>query len=155
VTERDLIAALSPVQRVALTLWGEARGSSPALRAGIASVLLNRVKAQHPHWGFTADEVCLQPKQFSCWNEGADRNHLTVIDAARHLLNEGAAGPILRECLGLADAVCHGTHKDTVRKATHYYSPAAMVPKDRVPVWARGLTPVAVIDGTKFYAGVS
>jgi hypothetical protein len=43
---------------------------------------------------------------------------------------------------------------DTVGGATHYYSPPAMVPKGRVPSWAHGLEPVAVIDGTRLFAGV-
>jgi hypothetical protein len=155
VTDHDVIAALSPVHRVALTLWGEARGESPQLRAAIGSAILNRVKAQHPHWGFTAADVCLMPKQFSCWNPGFDRNHMTVLDAARHLVRDKKAGPILRECLELGARICDGTHPDTVRRATHYYSPIAMVPPGRVPSWARGLDAVAVIDNTHFFAGVA
>lgn len=154
-TAADLVSSLSPVERVALTLWGEARGQSPALRAAIGSAILNRVKAQHPHWGFTADDVCLQPKQFSCWNDDGSRNSQTVLDAARNLLRKSGAGPILAECLRLAARICDGTLPDTVRKATHYYSPEAMVPRNRVPAWARGLTPVAVIDSTHFFTGVA
>jgi hypothetical protein len=162
VTDVDLIAALSPIQRVALTLWGEARGQRedldhdgrPDLVEGIASAILNRVKQQHPHWGKTADEVCLMPRQFSCWNAGADRNHQAVLDAARHLLRGDPVGPILRNCLAIAVEVCTGTLQDAVHRATHYFTPAAMVPRGAVPSWAHGLKPVAVIDGTQFYAGV-
>lgn len=150
-TETDLIAALTPIQRVALTLWAEARNSSRALRVAIGSVILNRVKAQHPRWGLTADEVCLKRRQFSCWNPGEDHNHQSLLDAARHLLRGEAIGPILRECLAIAAEVCTGTLPDTAAGATHYYSPDAMVPKGSTPEWAHGIKPVAEIDGTRFY----
>lgn len=151
-TDQARIAALSPVQIVALTLYGEARGNSPGLRTAIASVILNRVKVQHHAFGLTAAEVCLKPWQFSCWKvEGGAANHQTVMDAAGHLLNGAAIGPVLRGCLALGVEVCTGTLADTVHGATHYYSPAAMVPRDRIPSWAVGLEPVAIIDSTRFY----
>lgn len=155
-TERELIEALSPIQRVALTLWGEARGSSPQLRAGIASAILNRVTAQRVGWGLTADDVCLKRKQFSCWNDSpGDTNHFMVIDAARNLIRGDGVGPILRECLGLAIKVCEGTHPDRVKQATHYYSPDAMVPKGRIPYWAVGHDPTVIIDSTRFFKGIA
>lgn len=158
-TERDIIAALSPVQTVALTLWAEGRSATadfdhdgiPDLLEAIASVILNRVKVQWHGWGLTAQEVCLQPKQFSCWNPGADANHLALLDAARHLLRSDVIGPILRQCLALAAEVCTGTLRDAVNGATFYYSPAAMTPAGRVPSWAVGHEPVAVVSGTRFY----
>ena len=159
-TEPALIAALSPRQRIALTLWGEARGSTRALREGIASVLGNRVRANRPAWGLTLDAVCLAPRQFSCWNIGPDHNHQMVLEAGRTLLRAASKpggiiqGPILRECFVWADALLAGTHADTVQRATHYYAPDAMIPPGRIPLWAFGLEPVATIDGTRFFAGV-
>ena len=151
-TETDLIAALSDPQIVGLTLYGEARGGTPQLRAAIASVILNRVKAQHQAWGLTAREVCLKPWQFSCWKvEGGASNHQAVMDAAGHLLRNAVIGPVLKGCLALGAEVCTGTLTDTAHGATMYYAPAAMVPADRVPSWAVGLQPVAVVDGTRFY----
>jgi hypothetical protein len=37
-----------------------------------------------------------------------------------------------------------------VRGATHYYAPAAMIPKGRVPAWAIG-PPVARVGGHLFF----
>ena len=155
--DTDIVAQLTPAQRVGLTLYGEARGSSPALRHAIASAIGNRVKARRPRWGLTADAVCLAPRQFSCWSPaGGAANYDTVMSVARGLVAGGAVqGPsILRTCLALGAEVVAGVLADTVQGATHYYSPAAMVPRERVPAWAVGLEPVAVIDGTKFFAGV-
>lgn len=151
-TDPDLVAALSDPQVVALTLWGEARGSSAGLRAAVGSVVLNRVKAQHGTWGHTAREVCLKPWQFSCWKvEGGAANHAALMDVARHLLRGELIGPILRHCLALGAEVCTGVLPDSVHTATMYYAPDAMVPPGKVPPWAVGLSPVAVIDGTHFY----
>jgi hypothetical protein len=156
-TDSDVIARLSPAQVVALTLYGEARGSSEALRTGIASVIATRAKAKRPSWGLSPRAVCLKPWQFSCWTPaGGAANYASVMEAARLLesgvLYEGRRA--LVACLALGRAVVDGTLADTVQGATHYYAPAAMVPKNRVPAWAVGLEPVAVIDGTRFFAGV-
>lgn len=151
-TDQDRIAALSDPQIVALTLYGEARGGTPRLRASVASVILNRVKAQHKAWGLTAREVCLAPWQFSCWKvAGGAANHQTVMDAAGHLLRQSTIGPILKGCLALGAEVCTGTLTDSAHGATYYYAPAAMKPAGAVPKWAIGLEPVAIVDGTRFY----
>lgn len=157
VLDADLVTRLTPAQRVGLTLYGEARGSSSALRIGIGSAIQNRVKANRWAWGITADAVCLKPAQFSCWSpKGGLANYQTVIYAARLIvLGESLeALPALRACLVLGAEVSTGVLTDTVSGATHYYTPAAMVPRGRVPTWAVGLQPVATIDGTKFFAGV-
>jgi hypothetical protein len=151
------VAQLTPAQKVGLTLYGEARGASDALRAGIASVIGNRVRAQRPRWGLTPGDVCLAKGQFSCWSPtGGVPNYQTVIEAVHQVF---AGQPItsasLRACLALGAEVVAGVLPDTVNGATFYYSPAAMVPRNRVPAWAVGLTPAAVIDGTRFFAGVA
>lgn len=154
-TVDQVVALLSPEQRVAMTLWGEARGSSKKLREGIASAIANRAAAKNRHWGLTPDAVCLKPWQFSCWRpEGGKMNHVIVLGQAKRIIAGQMPPPILADCLAIAHQVCAGTHEDSVKGATHYYAPAAMVPKDRVPDWAEGLEPVAVIDATRFYAGV-
>lgn len=152
----DIVAQLTPAQRVGLTLYGEARGSSSALRQAIASVIVNRAKAQRRTWGLTPDAVCLKPGQFSCWAvEGGAANYRVVIAAAAALAaGQPVPSSTLRKCLALGAEVVSAALQDSVHGATHYYSPAAMVPKNRVPAWAIGLTPVATIDGTKFFAGV-
>jgi N-acetylmuramoyl-L-alanine amidase len=151
-----LIAQLTPTHVVALTLYGEARGASQALRAGIASAISNRVRAQRPRWGLTPDEICRKPTQFSCWSPaGGVPNYRAVMDAAQLLAAGGQPRHApLKACLVLGAEVVAGVLADSVHGATHYYSPGGMVPRDRIPAWAIGLKPVAVIDGTRFFAGV-
>ena len=157
-----LTARLTPAQIVGLTIWGEARGSTPALHRAIASVIANRVTAQHTRWGLTPEAVCLKPLQFSCWTpKGGAKNYAAMIAMAEAVADDpkivmrDTMRNFILDCIELyGDPVVAGVWQDTVHGATHYYAPAAMVPKTRVPAWAVGLEPAAVIDGTRFYAGV-
>ncbi|MFN2581804.1 MAG: cell wall hydrolase [Candidatus Dormibacteria bacterium] len=149
-TDHDLIAHASDREIVAVTLFGEARGQSAALRLGIGNVIRNRAHLRRQ----PARTVCLAPKQFSCWL-AIDPNYAVVLDALRHLSTGGHLGPVMRECLRLADGLLAETLRTNVGLSTHYYSPAAMVPRDRVPTWAQGRMPVTVIDGTRFYEGIA
>jgi N-acetylmuramoyl-L-alanine amidase len=151
-----LVARLTPAQRVGLTLYGECRGSSPALRCGIGSVIGNRVKARDARWGLSADAVCLKRGQFSCWSPlGGELNYTTVMAAVDLLLAGGPIGATLKTCLALGAEVAAAVLPDSVSGACFYYSPDAMRPRGRVPGWAVGLTPVAIIDRTLFFTGVA
>lgn len=155
-TEPETIAALSDQQVVALTLWGEARSERIEGRIAIACVLRNRVTTQRRAFGWTLRGACLKPWQFSCWLDAGGRaNHALVMDAARGLIVERPLPVRLRECLWIADGLIRDQFQDTVRGATHYYSPAGMVPRDRVPEWARGRVPVVVVGHHRFYAGIA
>ncbi len=151
-----LIASLPPAAVVGLTIYGEARGASDALRAGVASAIANRVKAQRRTWGLTAADVCRKPMQFSCWSPIGGAANYDVVIAAAQLIASGK--PIddtrLKACLALGAEVCAGVLVDSVYGAVSYFSPRSMIPVGRVPTWAIGLTPVAIVDGTRFYSGV-
>lgn len=54
----------TPLEVIAKTLYGEARGEGiPGLRA-VATVIYYRAKGKPENFV----DVCLKPKQFSCWN---------------------------------------------------------------------------------------
>lgn len=48
-------------------------------RSGVASVIKTRAR----QGGLTAVEVCLQPKQFSCWNKGVKQKKRTKRELKR------------------------------------------------------------------------
>ncbi len=159
-TDQDVIATLrarpnGPTAIVAITLFGEARGTGPAERAGIASVIANRVKAQRPGWGLTADAVCLAKWQFSCWTPiGGVANYETVMDAVRMLLRqEPVIGPALTVCLAIAAEVVSGALPDSVQGSTHYLTRSLYAVHP--PAWAHGLAPTCQIGSTLFFAGVA
>jgi hypothetical protein len=151
--ELALVSQLTPEEVCGLTIWGESRGNSPALRAAIAAVIQNRVAAQQSRWGLTPQDVCLAPAQFSCWSPaGGASNHASLMDAVAHVVERRQPqGPILRECLALAWKVTGGILDDTTNGGVLYFAPDAMTPRGRIPAWAVGKQPTAIIDGTHFY----
>ncbi|MFW6046663.1 MAG: cell wall hydrolase [Candidatus Woesearchaeota archaeon] len=62
----DELKQLPEVEILARTLYGEGRGIAEDEISRIGTVIMNRKNANG--WKDTVKEVCLQPKQFSCWN---------------------------------------------------------------------------------------
>lgn len=154
-TDHELIASLSECNVVALTLYGEARGEAIEGRIAVANVIRNRVKAGRAGFGLTSRDVCLKAWQFSCWlPQGGADNYATVLEAARTLTRppDLVTGPILTECVWIAEGLLAWRFGDTVKGATHYVTSALYA--SRKPAWAVGLTPVASIHSHLFFAGV-
>ncbi len=62
------MAAQVSLNLPAITIWREARGEGQPGMLGVAFVIRNR--ADHGLlWPRDPDRVCLQRKQFSCWND--------------------------------------------------------------------------------------
>lgn len=151
----DIVAALTDPQLLTLTLYGETRGEPIEGQIAVGCVIRNRV--QIGRWGASYAKVCLAPWQFSCWRpEGGRDNYETVIEAAQMLAKSTTLpdDALLRQCAWVAQGVIGAWILDTVREATHYYAPAAMVPAGSVPKWAINLTPVAKKGQHLFFAGV-
>lgn len=138
---------------VACTVFGEARREPLIGQHAVAWVIRNRLQSP-ARFGATWKAVCLRPAQFSCWYPwGGAGNFAAVMTAARQLLDGPAPRPgsALARALQVADDVMVGRGPDPTSGADHYYAPAAMVPPGRVPVWARGLRPTAVVGAHRFY----
>lgn len=133
---------------IALTLYGEARGEPTLGKLAVASVFRNRLRTHR--WGETYHEVCLAPKQFSCWNATDPNRH--VLDALAEALREDRAqhGGLLREALWIADGLLAGAFPSVVDDATHYYASSMPQP----PAWAAGGKLVAEIGHHRFFSRV-
>jgi len=100
------------------TLYGEARGEyvkvGPAAFIAVANVIVNRFKMGQGY-GKTLTEVCLKPRQFSCWN---------VNDPNRSLIQEEGLekDPLFRIAKTIAKKVAHGIWPDLTRESDHYHS---------------------------------
>eukprot|EP00752_Nemacystus_decipiens_P015328 g13661.t1 len=106
-----------PVDVLARTIWGEARGEPTQGREAVAAVVLNRVakaQARGGHWwGDDVVGVCQAPWQFSCWNEGdPNREKLLAVDETDRAF---------RECLQIASRAVAGELADPTDGATHYH----------------------------------
>ena len=113
---------------VALTILAEARGEGRDGMAAVACVIAQRAHNR----GLTPEQVCLQRKQFSCWNSKQDLTHLYKCDQAEFALYlENNITRMNRAKVGFAD---------------HYYSTIISA-----PYWAKNKQPVATIGKHRFY----
>lgn len=112
---------MTPVEIMALTILGEARGESLMGKVAVAWAIRNRVE-NPAWWGNSFDTVCLKPKQFSCWD---DPNRIRMLTA-------DLKDPSYRECLVVAIEVMDGAVGDPTGGADHYHT-KAVNPKWRDP----------------------
>ena len=155
---RPLVEQATEAQRLAATLWGEARSEPVQGIVAVANVVRNRVQmdlqgdGRPDWWGEGYSAVVMKPAQFSCWSPtGGARNYQRVLS----LMQQFAAGhpitdPTVRECIGVAHLTIGHYLRDNTKGSTHYHA-AAMTPR---PKWARGLTPAVQHGNHVFYAGV-
>lgn len=120
---------------VALTILGEAEGEPWAGKVMVAEVICNRARAS----GKTMRQVCLERKQFSCWNSGQRGMERRLCEIQTML------SPAWRDCLRLAKDVCQPGHK-TCTPAMFYFNPKLASPK-----WAKAMKKIAVVGNHVFY----
>lgn len=134
-TQPQNLEAISDLAIIAMTIDGEAENQGLEGMLGVASVIQNRAKFV---WQGeqSARAVCLHPFQFSCWNEGPDRNRI---------LSLTAADPFFNKALAIAYSILTGTLVDSVNGADSYQVTGTNA------YWSKGLTPVKVIGNQEFY----
>lgn len=134
---------MNETEILAKTIYGEARGESVAGQEAVANVILNRVKMnliKPMWWGKSVTDVCLKPKQFSCWNQD-DPNY-------KILRGDLSDNPIYQICKRIAKRAIAGILKDNTNGATHYHT------FNCHPLWAQHIVPCAQIGHHLFYKGV-
>ena len=101
---------------MAVTIFGEARGESIEGLVAVGNVIMNRARAANT----SVKEICLAPKQFSCWDED-DPN----FDLVRNLLSQLENGneirdPYARQCIVVARAICNEDFLDNTHNSKNY-----------------------------------
>lgn len=130
-----------PIEVLARTLYGEARGEPVRGQEAVACVILNRVARATARgtywWGNSIVQVCLKPWQFSCWNRN-DPNRPRVLAVTPK--NRAFAS-----CLRIARRAVRGGLEDFTFGATHYHTTQAH------PPWAWNRSPCLELGGHLFY----
>lgn len=106
----------------AKTVYGEARNQSPLGKLAVAYVIKNRADTPK-RWPDTPSAVCLQRRQFSCWNKGDPNVHA--------IARLEPTDPVYLACLHAVLRAYLGLEPDPTG-ANHY----AVVGTN--PYWARG-----------------
>lgn len=96
----------------ALTLLGEFESGGEMGMDDVASVVLNRVKANQ-WWGKDIRSVCLWPYQFSCWLPGPDRDRIMAANFNNNSMYQLA--------IRIALNSSQGGLSDTTNGSTHYF----------------------------------
>ena len=126
---------ITEVLIVALTIFGEARGEEFSGKVMVGEVIVNRSQRS----GKTLREVCLAPRQFSCWNGMVGKK----LEA--ELCNPQTIGsPSWENCIRIAKVLCGGY--EPISPATHYFNPRLCSPS-----WAKSMTLVAKVGNHDFY----
>jgi uncharacterized protein (TIGR02594 family) len=128
---------------LARTLFGEASNQSTKGIEAVANVVSNRVKDRR--WPDTISKVCLQNKQFSCWNRN-DPNFRRIRDKV-----PGSSSDF-DKCFAIARRAVAAGFPDHVDGATHYYANYISTPS-----WVRkspNARKTATIGVHIFYAGI-
>ena len=133
------LGALSELDIIACTIWGEARNQGERGMEAVACVIANRARSRYRK-NKNAAAVCLDRWQFSCWN-AADPN----LPQLRRISASGDAQYVIAK--RLAALVLADTMGDITERARHYYASTLRQP----PYWARGKQPCKVIGGHRFF----
>ena len=124
---------------LAATLWGEARNQGDEGMRAVACVIQNRKNAGYRK-KTTFAAVCLDPKQFSCWNAG-DPN----LPRMKQVANQPDAA--YQTALAIATELVQRGLQDITDRSRHYYAASLRPPA----YWARGKSPRKVIGDHLFF----
>lgn len=140
---------LSPLDILALTIYGEARGEPIEGKIAVGNVCRNRLKTNR--WGATYERVCLAPMQFSCWSPKGGLSNYTLVKTLAAQIMDGHPpnDPALAECYWVASGIHGGAARDNTERSTFYF-----VTNSKIPSWAIGHLPVCVIGNHSFFSGI-
>jgi hypothetical protein len=119
---------LSDIEILALTIYGEARGESIAGQVAVGCVIRNRTIKDNYR------DICLAPKQFSCWN--LDDPNRALLDELGLKLFSGEVPDEIKQELWVAQGIINDAIKDSTKGAKNYLTTSLFYSNKR-PSWAR------------------
>jgi spore germination cell wall hydrolase CwlJ-like protein len=133
---------------LAKTIVAEAASEPLDGQVGVAWVAKNRSRL----WNRTIREICLQPKQFSCWNQ--DSKTASPVLLRRMAACSVDTSPEYLAAVGVAASVMVGTIPDPTLGSTHYHTvDAPPGAAEWPPYWAKApnMIPTVRIHAHQFY----
>lgn len=132
-----------PFQReiFARTLFGEARGEGMEGQSAVGEVILNRLADDR--WPSTLAGVCLQPWQFSCWND-KDPNR-------PFLLSDLEGDQVLEQCRMVSLELLFGSRRSYVGRSNHFVTKEVYGDKSKRPDWAIRTAVTCVVGNHVFF----
>ena len=141
---------LSAYEILGLTIIGEARGEPIEGQVAVGCVVRNRLHAKS---GQQWHDICLAPKQFSCWNEN-DPNFVILTDLTDQLLDGQPIRDIyLRQCMYIARGIIDWEILDNTNGSKNYVTTKLFNSQDR-PKWALYPSQDPIIYGRQTFFNV-
>lgn len=126
------------------TIYGEIRGGTTAAQQNVAQVILNRhVAALARDSAATIRDVCLAPRQFSCWNDD-DVNRKGILTAFTRDPKTWAT------CAHIAWDALNNQNVDRIGGARNYYATWMKL----APPWAKPPAVVTLNDGFHIFVRI-
>jgi N-acetylmuramoyl-L-alanine amidase len=129
--------AINDAYIVAATIWAEARGEGTRGMQAVLNVIMNRAKGDFSK----AKEICLNPSQFSVWNNIDNKE-----EYALKLANQQREDETYRSAIALVDKAMHRNLSDITGGAIFYFNP-----KKANPSWAKKMVRTVRIGNHDFY----
>lgn len=130
----SILEALSSTEILALTIIGEGRGEPIQGQVAIGCVIRNRL-ARSPAKYKNLGDVCLENKQFSCWNED-DPNRVFLLEIANKMMSgQPLSDAYLKQCVYVAVGIADWSIMDNTAGAVNYLT-FNLFNSDRRPKWA-------------------
>lgn len=143
-----MLDQLLPNEIMALTVFGEARGESIDGQVAVAHVILNRFTA-NPKKYKTLANVCLEPLQFSCWND-SDPNKAKLIELSKQFINNNVTNPILKQIYYICMGVIGNHLLDNTNNSVNYLA-LALFNSNKKPSWAKSPRTIPKIIGNHVF----
>jgi hypothetical protein len=131
----SILSALSNEEILGLTIIGEARGEPIQGQVAVGCVIRNRLHNK-PDKYRSYHDVCLKPKQFSCWNAN-DPNSSILMELAQKLITGAILNdPYYGQPMFVANGIVSWKILDNTLGARNYMTTALFNSEQR-PNWAR------------------
>ena len=140
------LTKLSSAEVLALTIYGEARGESITGQIAVGCVIRNRIEKINSY-----NEVCLKPKQFSCWNTNDPNYPILTEMADKLLMGQNIVDQDFQQCLWVANGIVDWFIKDIVSDSKYYMTNSLFNSHGR-PSWASLAKNVKVIDNQTYFS---
>lgn len=133
---------LTSIELVALTIYGEARGEPVQGQIAVGCVIRNRLSLSK-----TYRDICLAPKQFSCWNYD-DPNRVILEEMAEIIIKSLITNITLNQCTWIAGGIVNKVVIDNTGGAKNYLTNELYL-SNKID-WARNLEPSRIIGNHTF-----
>jgi hypothetical protein len=132
----------------ALTMLYEAGNQGPEGLIAVANIIKNRL-GEPERFGKSIKEVCLKPKQFSCWIPDTGNNYKNLSRDVDNLNQHGVMSIYLEQALYLFEGVLAFKILDNTRGSNHYLTQNLF--DSNPPSWAKGKMAKVIIRDHIFF----